>query len=65
MKSKELAIAIIAIIALMFIIGLAGRSDYNEYVISHMKDSTYQKISKKLNTKDNEKIVEFYEKENR
>ena len=64
MKSKELTIAIIAIIVLMLIIGIAGRCDYNEYVVSHMKSSTYQRISKKLNTNDNDKIVEFYEKEN-
>lgn len=64
MKTKEMAIAIIAIIAFMFILGIAGRSDYNDFVISHMKDSTYQRISKKLNTNDTEKIVEFYENEN-
>ena len=56
-----MAIAIIAIIAFMFILGIAGRSDYNDFVISHMKPSTYKEISKKLNTNDNDKIVKNYE----
>lgn len=60
MTYKQIAVALIAIVAFMFIIGLAGRADYYEYVYSNMPQDTYNRISKKIGTKDGNAVAKYY-----
>jgi hypothetical protein len=59
-KYKELAYAMLAIVALMFLIGIAGRSDYYEYVSTHLPRKTYEEISRKIGSTNGDEVAKYY-----
>lgn len=59
-KYKELAFVMLVIVALMFLLGIAGRSDYYEYVSSHLPRKTYEEISKKIGSTNGDEVAKFY-----
>ena len=60
MTYKQIAIAIIGIIAFLFVMGLAGRADYYEQISSNMSQKTYNEISKKINSTDGNDVAKYY-----
>lgn len=57
--SKQVAVFVAGMIFFFLLLGIAGRCDYNEYVISSMSQETYDEIVKKVGDSD-KKIVEEY-----
>ena len=60
MTYKQIAIALIGIIAFLFVMGLAGRADYYEHISSNMPQKTYNEISKKINSTDGNDVAKYY-----
>ncbi|MBP1615891.1 MAG: hypothetical protein H6Q13_3339 [Bacteroidetes bacterium] len=58
---KQLALLILGFIAIFFILGLAGRTDYTEQIIYTMPDSAYDSIKAELgnNSTDYEIAKEY------
>lgn len=61
MKVNGLSLNILCVLALILIIGVAGRYDYNEEIIYNMPDRTYKAIKRKLGDKcsDTELVNEY------
>lgn len=51
------------VIALIAILGIAGRCDYNEDVIYNMPDSVYQVMRERLDNPSDSELVDEYMKD--
>lgn len=63
-RKQRRALTAIAIIAMVFLLGIAGRADYTEEVIYHMSQSEYDEIKDTLGEGASEyEIARYYNKE--
>lgn len=62
-RKQRRALTAIAIIAVVFLLGIAGRADYTEEVIYHMSQSAYDEIKDTLGEGASEyEIARYYQK---
>lgn len=57
---KKMTLNLLAVLAVMIVIGLAGRMDYNEEVIYHMSNGTYEMMKEKLGDVSSSELVDEY-----
>lgn len=63
-NKQKLVLILIGIVAFFAILGMAGRDDYDEYVILHMSMETYERIYADLSSdgdtpSDHDIVVEY------
>lgn len=51
---------LLALLAVIIAVCLVGRSDYNEEIIYHMSDGTYQVLREKLGDVSSSELVDVY-----
>lgn len=54
---------VLGVIAIVLLLGIAGRCDYNEQVIYNMPDDTYQLMKSQLNNPSDNELVDEYIKD--
>ncbi len=60
---KKLCLHIVGILAVILLLGIAGRCDYNETVIYNMPDEAYRALKEKLNNPSDSELVDEYMKD--
>ena len=49
-----------AIVAIIILLGIVGRMDYNEEVVYHMSNGTYELLKEKLGNVSTSELVDTY-----
>lgn len=57
---NKIAKTVVGVIATMFLLGFAGRCDYNEQVIYNMSDDTYRIMKEQLSNPSDTEVVDEY-----
>lgn len=50
----------VAVIAVIILLGIAGRMDYNEEVVYHMSNGTYELLKERLGDVSTSELVDAY-----